>query len=1026
MKEIKANSVFKFGTWAHILPFVVVGIACAGLARPALAQDAVTPAASEAVTAPTPVIPQQVRYAGTLPTRSGDTVEAVFNIYASAEGGEPLWTETQHISVDRDGAYTVLLGSASQAGLPQTLFAGGAARWLGVSVERAPEQTRVLLSSVPYAMKSADAQALAGHPAGDFVTQQQFSLFAQQQQEQHPQTPAMNFQPLTSGTITGSGTAGNIAQFTGANTIGNSVLTQSGTSIGLNTTTPATTLDVNGTSTFRGLLTLPALGTATTSAAQHSQQLQWDASVWSTTAGAAVSPIYKLYEGPVNNNTASPSGDLLFTYQVGTGTPSTILYVTPNGALTSYGGFTDTNASVATASAGLNSPAFEFAGSAYSSTTSSAVAQKFSLEAVATGNDTTTPSANFSLLYGAGSAAPTATGFSIAHNGIVNFATGQTFPGTGSITGITTTSPLTGSGTSGSVALGLNTSTLETTLNSVYPQLSTSNTFTSGASFAGPLSVSASGSGVNAITATATSGATGVYATSDTGNAAQFLSGGAPYSTIYSDNSANYDGSYLPVALNATSTGTESVGLYAGGALAGAFTQSASGIGLWSVSGAASSVPSITNTGVFGVGPDTGILGQATYPGSGDAGVLGYTSTAESSTYTYELNRNGVAGVWGDTTGNPASTTYFSAGVMGTTDAYDGYGGVFISNSEETSALFAKNLNEGNGIYGESLGVGVNSNGDGTAGTGVLGFTPSPAEGNAGVFGFAYQNSNTYYTVESLGPVGMVAGVWGDSGEVNDGTGTYTAGVIGTGDDITAGIFENNSQHPTLSVTNLDTTGGGTGLGIFKTLMASTSDGTCGFGGAGNLTCTGQIKSLATTGDQRKLETYSVQSPENWMEDFGSGLLHMGVAVVNIDPTFAETVSDTAEYHVFLTPKGDSKGLYVINETATSFEVRESGGGTSTLAFDYRIVGKRRGFEAQRLTDVTERFNAERARVMPNPSASVVRKVKPLRPSLTSPGMLVAPGNKAVQHQQPRTNAAPVKVGAARVQHVSQTNLKTK
>jgi len=33
-------------------------------------------------------------------------------------------------------------------------------------VERAPELERVLLSSVPYAMKSADAQALAGHPAG--------------------------------------------------------------------------------------------------------------------------------------------------------------------------------------------------------------------------------------------------------------------------------------------------------------------------------------------------------------------------------------------------------------------------------------------------------------------------------------------------------------------------------------------------------------------------------------------------------------------------------------------------------------------------------------------------------------------------------------------------------------------------------------------------------------------------------------------------------------------------------------------
>jgi hypothetical protein len=92
--------------------------------------------------------------------------------------------------------------------------------------------------------------------------------------------------------------------------------------------------------------------------------------------------------------------------------------------------------------------------------------------------------------------------------------------------------------------------------------------------------------------------------------------------------------------------------------------------------------------------------------------------------------------------------------------------------------------------------------------------------------------------------------------------------------------------------------------------------------------------------------------------------------LVTIDPDFAETVAADAGYHVFLTPNGDSKGLYVIRKTATSFEVRESGGGTSSLSFDYRIVGKRRGFEAQRLTDVTERFNAEtRAVNRPIPAA---------------------------------------------------------
>jgi hypothetical protein len=95
--------------------------------------------------------------------------------------------------------------------------------------------------------------------------------------------------------------------------------------------------------------------------------------------------------------------------------------------------------------------------------------------------------------------------------------------------------------------------------------------------------------------------------------------------------------------------------------------------------------------------------------------------------------------------------------------------------------------------------------------------------------------------------------------------------------------------------------------------------------------------------------------------------------VVQVDPGFADTVSETADYHVFLTPNGDSKGLYVSGKTAGSFEVHESGGGTSSLSFDYRIVAKRRGYETQRMADVTERFKAEQeslARHRPVPSGA--------------------------------------------------------
>lgn len=58
---------------------------------------------------------------------------------------------------------------------------------------------------------------------------------------------------------------------------------------------------------------------------------------------------------------------------------------------------------------------------------------------------------------------------------------------------------------------------------------------------------------------------------------------------------------------------------------------------------------------------------------------------------------------------------------------------------------------------------------------------------------------------------------------------------------------------------------------------------------------------------------------------------------------------------------GDSHGLYVTAKGPNSFEVHESGGGSSSIAFDYRIVAKRNGTEKLRLADVTERMKRENA-----------------------------------------------------------------
>ena len=66
---------------------------------------------------------------------------------------------------------------------------------------------------------------------------------------------------------------------------------------------------------------------------------------------------------------------------------------------------------------------------------------------------------------------------------------------------------------------------------------------------------------------------------------------------------------------------------------------------------------------------------------------------------------------------------------------------------------------------------------------------------------------------------------------------------------------------------------------------------------------------------------------------------------------------------MFITPRGESKGLYVNNATAEAFEVHEAAGGQSNIEFDYRIVARRKGYEAVRLADKTKEFERVNPRV---------------------------------------------------------------
>ena len=107
---------------------------------------------------------------------------------------------------------------------------------------------------------------------------------------------------------------------------------------------------------------------------------------------------------------------------------------------------------------GYNSQPFNIESSAYNSGTAKYTLNHFQWQAEPTGNNTTSPGATLNLLYGTDPAAPSETGLKLSSTGLFTFASGQVFPGTGTITGVTAGTDLTGGGTSGTVTLSLLTS----------------------------------------------------------------------------------------------------------------------------------------------------------------------------------------------------------------------------------------------------------------------------------------------------------------------------------------------------------------------------------------------------------------------------------------------------------------------------------------------------------------------------------------------------------------------------------------
>jgi hypothetical protein len=234
-----------------------------------------------------------------------------------------------------------------------------------------------------------------------------------------------------------------------------------------------------------------------------------------------------------------------------------------------------------------------------------------------------------------------------------------------------------------------------------------------------------------------------------------------------------------------------------------------------------------------------------------------------------------------------ASTADGVHGVTTSTDGNSGTSGISTATTGSAHGVYGRSTN-GQGVYGTSSttnGVEGHSTGDG--GAGVAGIQTGTSSGSGdGLYGESADTTNLYEALEAKA----------------DSDNTY----------------------------------------IFEGFNAKTN-GLCTIDYDAALSCTGgaTVKNVRTRHRDaagRRVLAYAAESASATIDDVGSAHLTAGSASVALHPDFARVIDPNAAYYVFLTPLGDTRGLYVSEKSPAGFQVRETQGGRSGISFDYRIV----------------------------------------------------------------------------------------
>ena len=249
----------------------------------------------------------------------------------------------------------------------------------------------------------------------------------------------------------------------------------------------------------------------------------------------------------------------------------------------------------------------------------------------------------------------------------------------------------------------------------------------------------------------------------------------------------------------------------------------------------------------------------------------------------------------------------------------------------------------------------------------------STANGNYGVEGD--DTATGFYGMLGYGAGSTFGGVDGEAASST----SFATGVFGLNIDSGSGVFGGADNGPGVEAGCEDGSSTDEFLGVSDTDTVNYS-----------VNCSGHVTSTARTRHGMYARSFEAQDASMVLEDEGEARLVDGSARVTLDPGFAEAISSSTPYLVFVTPLGDTDGLYVADRDLSGFEVKEVRGGRSSIAFDYRLVAHPVGDDHERMvvTSKPRMMMRPPAMRMTSPRARALREANLYEPHFGPDGKL--------------------------------------